>query len=121
MRCERTSQNSRERSALPKAPPTLARLAFARRDLDVGSTGKAEAHDHIWTGKVETHDCMLLRAPIAPSPLTRFFCFSAAGPATDCLLSSELRPFCLLLTAALVDDCTSLYNPERLFRAHKPL
>ena len=53
------------------------------------------------TGKVETHDCMLLRAPIAPSPLTRFFCFSAAGPATDCLLSSELRPSCLLLTAAL--------------------
>ena len=105
---------AREVGSAKGAPDSRSLGICAHRD--VGSTGKAEAHDHIWTGKVETHDCMLLRAPIAPSPLTRFFCFSAAGPATDCLLSSELRPFCLLLTAALVDDCTSLYNPERLFR-----
>ena len=63
------------------------------------------------------------RLPAAPCPYRpvtadSFFLFSCRRSGY-CLLSSELRPFCLLLTAALADDCTSLYNPERLFRAHK--
>ena len=107
---------AREVGSAKGAPDSRSLGICAHRDVE--STGKVEAHDHIWAGKVETHDCMLLRAPIAPSPLTRFFCFSCRRSGY-CLLSSELRPSCLLLTAALADDCTSLYNPERLFRAHK--
>ena len=50
--------------------------------------------------------------------VTLVFCFSAAGPASAVCCSSD--PVLLLAAiCCLGDDCTSLYNPERLFRAHK--
>ena len=61
----------------------------------------------------------LLRCAVpAPVADTLLFRFSAAGPAVYCLCHLNSGPLacCCLLSG---DDCTSLYNPERLFRAHK--
>ena len=61
--------------------------------------------------------------PAAPCPartLTAVLVFFFLPPVRlSAVLSSDLRPSAATV-CCLGDNCLSLYNPERLFRAHKP-